>query len=117
MIKHKSKITMENKEISDINLIYLGRFRKSLIAKKRAKSTIYNYTKDVEQFLQYARKDVDLITSDDIDNYLKTFKDMGNGYTRLVRRYRVLSSFFKFLRARGYIKENVAIQIKIKEYE
>lgn len=117
MIKHKSKITMENKEISENNLVYLGRFRKSLIGKKRAKSTIYNYIKDIEQFLQYVKKDIDVITSDDVDEYLKAFKDMGNKYTRLTRRFRVLSSFFKFLKVRGYIEENITKQIKIKDYE
>lgn len=117
MIKHKSKITIENKEISKLNLNYLGRFKKSLRARHRKDSTIYNYSKDIEQFLQYISKDVTDINSDDIDKYLKEFAELGNSYKRIERRFRPLSSYFKFLNERELIKENVTLHIKIKDYE
>lgn len=117
MIKHKSKITLENKVISDLNKQYLLRFRKSLIARKRKESTIYNYAKDIEQFMQYIQKDMNEICEEDIDRYLKDFKKNGNQYKRIVRRFRVISSFFSFLLDRKYIEEDVTLDINIKEYE
>lgn len=117
MIKHKSKITLENKVISEFNLNYLRRFKRSLKARGRKESTIYNYTKDIEQFLHYIQKDVTEVTKQDIHTYLTEFKSMGNEYDRIVRRFRVLSSYFKFLSERKLVIENITLHMNIKDYE
>lgn len=117
MIKHKSKITFENKELSKENLNYLSRFKKSLKARNRADSTIYNYTKDIEQFLQFIKKDITEVTPEDIHIYLTTFKDLGNDYKRIVRRFRVLSSYYSFLAERKIVDQDITLHIKIKDYE
>lgn len=117
MIKHKSKITLENKEISVKNLNYLTRFKKSLIAKKKASSTIYNYIKDIEQFLRYVGKDIEEVVLDDIKTYIEDCVKLGNGYVRVKRRFRALSSYYKFLYNRKLIEKDITLHIKIKDYE
>lgn len=117
IIKHKSKITFQDREISKTNLNYLKRFRKSLKARNRKDSTIYNYIKDIEQFLQYIQKDIIDINQSDLENYLIEMKRMGNSYNRILRRYRVLSSFYSFLKNRKLISEDITLNIKIIEYK
>lgn len=117
MKKHKSKITLENKEMSKDNVRYISRFKKSMKAKGRTDLTVYNYTKDIEQFIQYIQKEVTDITYEDLKIFLDTCKEMGNSYKRLLRRYRVVSSYFKFLVDRKLVTEDITLHIDIKEYE
>lgn len=117
MIKHKKKITIDNKEMIHENRTLLDSFIRSLRGRGLTESTKYNYIRDMEQFIYYVEKDLTEVTSNDLVNYLNTCKEYGNGYSRLERRYRIVQSFYKYTTMKKMLTTDITKSVKISDYK
>lgn len=107
---------MKKRIISDENKKIIDSFTRSLRAKKRTQTTIYNYVTDVEIFIKYCNKNIVDITENDFIAYMNYFKSIGNSSNRLIRRCRVVSSFYNFLCKQKIVNKNITKSMVILEF-
>ena len=117
MIKHKRKITIERKEMSERNKNLFDSFMRSLSGRKLKENTKYNYKKDIEDFIYYIDKEIPDISVQDLKNYLDKCKELGNGYSRLERRYRIVQSFYKYTVNKKLLEKDITKMVKISNYK
>lgn len=117
MIKHKKKITIERKEMSEGNKNLFDSFMRSLGGRKLTEATKYNYRKDIEDFIYYIDKEIPSITVQDLKDYLNKCKELGNGYSRLERRYRIVQSFYKYVVGKKILEKDITKMVKISNYK
>ncbi|GAA0102487.1 hypothetical protein UT300012_32020 [Paraclostridium bifermentans] len=117
MKKHKRKITIDRKELSEGNKILFDSFMRSLGGRKLKEATKYNYRKDIEDFIFYIDKDIKDITVQDLRDYLDKCKELGNGYARLERRYRIVQSFYKYTVSKKLLEKDITKMVKISNYK
>ncbi len=116
MIKLDRKIIIRDKHLSASNRKILNGFKRSLLLNNRTQSTVYNYLKDVEFFMLYLDKSVIEVKETDVRAFLKECYELGNSYTRILRRYRVLTTFNKFMLKNRLCRRNFVKNVNISKY-
>ena len=97
--------------ISEENLRYLERYEMDMQIRELSEKTIYNYRRDLLQWMSYLNKNqcncnVKDVTDDDIEEFIFFCKKGGNNTERIKRRFSVISAFYKYLRKKKVVKEN-----------
>lgn len=93
---------IEKENIIPKNKIIANEYLESLKLSNKSEATIYKYRSILQMFLTECTKNLDLLVADDVLNWLNTrYGDKKEKTKDLVLS--VLSSFFKFCQAEGYI--------------
>lgn len=86
--------------------------------KNYSELTIINYRKDLFEFYDFLNeKDLKLVVKEDIKNYLKELFDSNNKSSTVSRKISTLKSFYKFMKLKGYVSINPAVNIKYPKKE
>lgn len=96
-------------------------FTQYLDKRRRARATIVAYGKDIEQLTSFlanmGKGTVDEITRDELDAFLR--KLASDAYTpkSISRKINSIKTFFRFLKASGYVAVDPAVEIEHPPYE
>lgn len=113
-LKRSKRIIIDEqyeKEINPENLNLLRKYKRDMEIRELSKKTIYNYERDLLQWMSYLAKEqfnssVLDVTEEDIEEFIYWCKEQGNNTERIKRRMSAISAFYKFLRRKKLIKEN-----------
>ena len=98
--------------INPDNLRFLRRYEVALGNAGKSKATIYNYERDLINWLCYVNeyqdnmhvKDIEM---EDVEDFVFFCREHGNNNKRIQRRLSSISAFYeKFLMVRGYVDKN-----------
>lgn len=89
----------------------MNKYKIDMSIRDLSEKTIYQYTKDLEQWFIYIldkqfNQSVKDLTDDDITEFFYFCKMQGNNTERMKRRMAAISAFYKFLRKKKLIMEN-----------
>lgn len=101
---------------------YLDVFKDYLInEKKSSKNTFESYIRDINQFVSYCDTikiyDTTKLCNDEIKKYLEYLSAIGKSDATKSRITASLRCYYKFLKAKKFIKENPVESIKLKKTE
>lgn len=100
---------------------YLNEFTEYLTSvKKSSANTIESYVRDIKAFLSYAdinSLDILILTSADINDYLKTLEKKGKTHSTLVRNLASIRCFYEFLIYSDSVLTNPTKGVKLKKAE
>ena len=113
-VERSKRIIFDKKyeeSISEENLKLLEKYQMDMEIRELSPKSIYNYTRDLLQWLSYLAKNqfglsVTDVTEDDIEEFIFYCKKEGNNTERIKRRLSSISAFFIYLRRKKIIKEN-----------
>ena len=92
----------------------IDKFILSLRAEHRiSKSTLHCYRQDLTYIFKAVKCSYDVLTKEQIKNYIANCFDKGNSAATVVRRLISLSKFYKWLIEEGFIQQNPAKDIKL----
>lgn len=79
--------------------------------------TVLNYKKDLEEFEEYTKKELNRITKEDIKSYLTLLLNKEEKNSTVSRHISSLKSFYKYMKANDYVSVNPAFNIKYPKKE
>ncbi len=89
-------------------------FIKDKLVQGLADGTIKQYFIAIQKIYEYCGKEVNLLTKDDITNYLNYYRYNGENKPNTVRnRYLQLSAFYSWLHSNHYIAENPILNVSM----
>lgn len=95
--------------MSDIRLEH---FLDMMIAEKgAARNTVAAYRRDINQFLNFFKKDCSLADEKDIANFMRQLSAKGMAVKTLARKLSAIKEFYKFLFSENEIKDNPAAAV------
>ncbi len=113
-VKRSKRITIEEnyeKTINEENIKLLNKFLMEKELAGKSLKTIYNYKRDLLQWMSYLNKyqfniSVLTCTEDDIAEFIYFCQKQGNNTERIKRRMSPISSFYIYLKKKKIMKEN-----------
>lgn len=115
MPERSKRINLHNeeklKQINPDTLKLMQKYRIDMSLRELSEKTVYQYEKDLNQWLIYIldyqfNQCVTDLTNDDITEFFYFCKQNGNNVERMKRRMAAISAFYKFLRKKKLIVEN-----------
>lgn len=104
---------METKEL-------IEKYEKYLKRKKLNEKTIINYIYDLKAFDSYIEKSLEDVTEEDINNLIREKRRNGMSANRINFTTSVLTSFYRYLNSKSYVKNNPmknVIKLKVPKKE
>jgi len=101
----------------------IERFLRSVDAERDlSPQTIRSYASDLDQFRAFLREkfnvdDAEGVTRSHVRSFISHFHERGYGSRSVARKLSALKSFFKYLKRRGYVKTNPALDIRSPRLE
>ncbi len=97
----------------------INEFKEYLLSKKRTIATITAYTQDISQLLKYLNHpSFDQINTKTLNKFIKyTIDDLGYTKKTVSRKLNSISTFFNFLMQKGYLKSNIAKDLKYPQLD
>ena len=84
------------------------------LTKKLSDNTILSYTNSLNLFHRYIKKNLNLSNENDIENYIKYLNDTHSNAS-VNHEVTVLNEFYKYLKRKNYIKENIMEKISTRK--
>ncbi len=96
-------------------------FTQYLGTRRRARATIVAYGKDIEQLTNFlanmGKKTMAEVTRDELDAFLKKLGSDNYTPKSVSRKINSIKTFFRFLKASGYVAVDPAVEIEHPKYE
>lgn len=96
-------------------------FLEFLQKQKRAHATILAYGKDIDQLIEYLKKEskteVNAVTKDDLNAFLQMMQNDGYTAKSISRKLNSIKTFYRYLRATGTVREDPAAELVHPKYE
>src|SRR5687768_14240657 len=91
----------------------IKQFADYLTTNKKSKSTVIAYSKDLLQLMEYAKKDLDKVTSEEMHQAITAMQDSGKFTPKTVsRKINSYRTFYKYLNSTGKMTHNPANEVK-----
>lgn len=98
-----------------------NKFQEFLRSKNRASATILAYSKDIDQLILYfeglKKEHIHDVIAEDINSFLSKLKNQGYTLKSLSRKLNSTRTFYRFLKASQYIKDDPSLAVPHPKYE
>jgi integrase/recombinase XerD len=84
----------------------LLKFERYLKQRNMSVNTLDNYIRDLKQFSNFIKVDIEKSTRDDINNFIYSMMDVGINPSTINRKISSIKTFFKFLCSEGLTEKN-----------
>jgi integrase/recombinase XerD len=91
----------------------IKQFAEYLTTNKKSKSTVIAYSKDLLQLMEYTKKDLDKVTTEEMHQAISSMQDSGKFTPKTVsRKINSYRTFYKYLNSTGKMNHNPANEVK-----
>lgn len=116
MAQHKNLTTCN--KLTNQASAHLSNFLEMLVAERGAsKNTIVSYKLDLVSLIVSLKKELTVLTQEDLENYFITLSKQGLGTRSIARKISAAKQLFRFLTAEKVLKKDISLHLELPKLD